>query len=506
MLTFIICKWIKIISKQGIKIMKRLIFLFLLLPAFLYSQESIEFNLDDCIKYAIRNSPAAKSAKASYKARSSRINAFNAGYLPQLNLTASLPGLEQEIVPVTQGVGSDEFQYRSQYYSSGGLTLTQKIAPLGSQFTVFSGLSRIDLFSTGNNRSTWLANPVSISYNQPIFTYNAMKWEIKVQDIREQMNDNEYSTAIENISMSTAQIFFDLYIAKMNLRNAEQNIGVNDTLNTISKGRFEVGRIAENDLLQSELAYLNAKNAYERALLDYRQVMEEFSVTLGISGNSQIQVNPPLIVPTLEIDEEFAVRQAMENNPDIKNIEIDNLRAAINLKASESNNGINANLIASYGLNNSADLLPDAYRDLSTNQRLNLTLQVPVFQWGRGSSEIEAALEDKNRTEINNELQKKNLEIEVRYQALRLNQLIRQVEISAKADTIAARRFEVAINRYYVGKIDLNSFFIAQNEKDSAFQSYIQMLKTFWTSYYNLRRQTLYDFISDKKIVHLLDN
>src|SRR5690606_26128683 len=117
------------------------------------------------------------------------------------------------------------------------------------------------------------------------------------------------------------------------------------------------------------------------------------------------------------------------------------------------------NLSATFGYNKTSDILPDAYRDLLQQQRLDVTLQVPIFQFGKGNAEIEAALEQKNVTHISSELRKKNLETDVRYEALRLIQLMNQVRISAKADTIASRRFEVAINRYYVGKIDLNSLF-----------------------------------------------
>ncbi len=482
--------------------MKRLLFLLIFIPVHLLSQSAVEFDLEQCINYAVKNSPGAKSAKSSYKARTGRINSFSASMLPQLNFNASIPGLSREIIPVIQPDGSQIFQPQSQYYGSGGLSLSQNISTLGSEITVFSGLSRIDAFGS-RDYSIWRTTPFMVSYRQPLFAYNQLKWESRVQEINELKNDDEYVAEIENLSVRITQSFFDLYIAKMNLKNAEQNVGVNDTLFTISKGRFEVGRIAENDLLQSELAYLNARNAYERALLDYRQTMEEFAVELGLTNTTQVNVKPPLFVPNLIINEEIAVEKAIKHNPSFKNIEIEKLQAEMNLRRVESNNNLNANITASFGLNNSSDVLYDAYQELQQQQRFDITLQVPIFRWGKGCYEIEAALEDKRRTEINTDLQKINLEIDVRYQALRLIQLIKQVEISAKADTIASRRFEVAINRYYIGKIDLNSFFIAQNEKDSAFQSYIQILKTFWSSYYNIRRLTLYDFVRGEKIKHI---
>ena len=47
-------------------------------------------------------------------------------------------------------------------------------------------------------------------------------------------------------------------------RERDGNVAVNDTLYTLNKGRFEVGKIGENDLLKSELALLRARAARRR--------------------------------------------------------------------------------------------------------------------------------------------------------------------------------------------------------------------------------------------------
>ena len=66
--------------------------------------------------------------------------------------------------------------------------------------------------------------------------------------------------------------------------------------------------------------------------------------------------------------------------------------------------------------------------------------------------------------------------------------------VSAKADTIAQKRYEVAKNRYFIGKIDNTNLNIAQTEKDLARNEYYRTLKDYWLSYHRLRRTTLYDF------------
>ena len=66
--------------------------------------------------------------------------------------------------------------------------------------------------------------------------------------------------------------------------------------------------------------------------------------------------------------------------------------------------------------------------------------------------------------------------------------------ISAKADTVAGKQFEVARNRYTTGKISNDALYLAQGEKDAAVLANVQALRNYWTSYYHLRRVTLYDF------------
>lgn len=74
---------------------------------------------------------------------------------------------------------------------------------------------------------------------------------------------------MEECAIDATNKYFGLYLSTMNAANAALNVAINDTLFRISQGRFNVGRIAENDLLQAELAYLDAKTSHENALLGF---------------------------------------------------------------------------------------------------------------------------------------------------------------------------------------------------------------------------------------------
>ena len=82
---------------------------------------------------------------------------------------------------------------------------------------------------------------------------------------------------------------------------------------------------------------------------------------------------------------------------------------------------------------------------------------------------------------------------------LQLQQAQRNVVIAAKADTVAAKQFEVARNRYIIGKISNTDLYNAQNEKDQAVARVRAGAAHYWTAYYHLRRVTLYDFATKQE-------
>ena len=93
-----------------------------------------------------------------------------------------------------------------------------------------------------------------------------------------------------------------------------------------------------------------------------------------------------------------------------------------------------------------------------------------------------------------------NFEQEVVTQARQFDLLRLQIEITKKSDQVAQERYNVAQNRYLIGKIDITNLGIALTEKDGAKRGYLNALKSFWTSYFNLRALTLYDFATGQEL------
>jgi outer membrane protein TolC len=90
-------------------------------------------------------------------------------------------------------------------------------------------------------------------------------WDKRIQNLDAHVAEQAVPRGARGRRTQTADAFFNLYAQQMTLRNASSNVVINDTLFTLNKGRFEVGKIGENDLLKTELALLRARAAAEDA-------------------------------------------------------------------------------------------------------------------------------------------------------------------------------------------------------------------------------------------------
>ena len=455
--------------------------------------------LEEAIRVAQSDGSSAKIAESVYYNRYWQYQGTRASYLPQVSLNMTAPGFQRSISAINQDDGTRLFVSQSQAFSSASLDIAQTIPWTGGSIFLSSGLNRIDLFGDiGSNQ--WQSTPLAIRFQQPLFQYNPHKWIRRQNELQSRIVERRYREDLEDIAIEVTGQFFDLYIAEVNLANAKFNVSINDSIFTISQGRYNVGTIAENELLQSELELLEAQNQLAGAKLAYERAEHNLRITLGWPHSIFIKIIPPVQTHSLSIDPQFALMQAQKNRSDVLSFENQRLVVQRDIDAAKSRARPSADLTATFGYNQSADNLSDAYKDLLDQEFFNVNIQFPLLQWGKGKAEIRADEAEEQRVE--NDLIKKEetLTRDVYFHVQEFLQLQHQRLLAAKADTISIRRFAVAKNRYLIGKIDITDLFNAQKAKDSARQAYIETLRNYWELYYRLRRLTLYDFEAGKPI------
>jgi len=454
--------------------------------------------LQRAIEIAQEQGHTARGARAALEAARYSGNAFWAQYLPQLSLTGTLPSYNHAIIPVVQPDGSTLFRPQNQTESQLGATINQRL-PTGGNFFVSSALQTLQI-SGGQSLRTWSSTPIQVGLRQDLFRPNTFALDRREQPLRSELAERQFLEAREDVALQVTNLFFDLYTAQVGLANATTNVGVNDTLYTLNKGRYEVGKIGENDLLQSELALLRSRTSLDGAKLDYERAEAALRLALNLAPGTPITVVVPTEAPAYTADTALASAEALRHASTASNAELQEIVARRRVSEARLNNGFGATVQASVGFNATAPEFNQAYQDLLEARQFSVSVSVPLIQWGVRHNRIGAAQAALQQATDSREATLDQIAMDARFAALQVAQSRRSLALSAKADTVAAKRFEVAYNRYVIGKIAIDNLYLAQSEKDQAIVQYLQALRSHWQAHYLLRRLTLYDFEAGKPI------
>jgi outer membrane protein TolC len=458
-----------------------------------------QITLTQAIQMAQEQGLQARAARASLESARHDRASFTSSLLPQLSLRANLPRYNRSIIPVIQPDGSTQFRPLSQMTTDLALTMSQQVPLTGGSFFVSSSLERFTV--TGQqNVKTWSSTPVEVGLRQDIFRPNTARWTQRQQNVQIELSERLYLESMEEIAIRTTHAVFDVYSAQSGLTNAVTNAAVNDTLYTLNKGRYEVGRIGENDLLQSELALLRARASVQSAQLRYDRALAALRLAINLPNSTPIQVVVTSDVPSVVADTNRAVAEALKNRAAVSDLELQDVTAKRRVVEARLGQGIGATVQASFGLNSSAPEFGLAYEDLLQSRAFSLAIEMPLWQWGSRSQSVQAARSDQDRVASNAEATMRQTAHEAHFAVLELDQARTNLLITAKADTVAGKRFEVAYNRYVIGRIAIDNLYLAQSEKDQARNEFVQALRGYWAAYYGLRRATLFDFVTGQQI------
>jgi outer membrane protein TolC len=450
--------------------------------------------LREAIEVAQRNGLQARAALGTRDAARERDHAFDARLLPQLSLAGNVPIYTRRIDPIPQNDGTTKFLLVQQTTSDLALVVTQRVPFTGAQITMSSSLNQLRSTRDTIRTQAWSSTPFNLSISQPIMRSNTVGWERELNGLQADVAERQYLEAREDIALQVSNAFFDRYAAQVSLRNATLNAATNDTLYRLNTGRFEVGKISENDLLQSELALLRARASLDGARLEHDRTLAALRLALNAPPDSPLEITVTSEVPEFVIDTSLAETQALRNLSSLRSIDLQDATARRTLSEARYNGLPGATLNASYGYNATGVAMNDVYRDLQQAQRFSLNVQMPVFGWGARSADLQAARAELRRVTAVGGVTREQARQDAHFAALQVSLSRRQLAIAAKADTVAQKRFDVAYNRYVIGKIDVDQLYLAQNEKDQALLAYVQALRGYWQAHYRLRRVTLYDF------------
>ncbi len=472
----------------------------LILTAGAQEKHELRLTLNEVIRLAQEQSPSAVSARLSRESAELSYRNYKANYLPSVTLSSN-PSYNRSINKILQPDGSYKYLEQNSLSTDLNLSIQQNIALTGGTFSITSSLDRSDFFREGQDKETsFSTRPIYIGYSQNLFGVNSLKWDRRIEPIAYREACKQYNEAMELVASSACSYFFNLATAQVNAEIAAFNYASADTLYRFAQGRYGIGTITENEMLQLEISKLSAENDRIEAQFSVEDCMQSLRSFLALQDDVNIRVELDDSVPHFMVPVDEALAMAYENSPDpeyFKRARLQSDRSVANAKA---NAGLKASIYLQFGLTQTGPDVQTAYRDPINSQMASISLSLPILDWGRGRGQVKIARSSRELTYLNIDRSERDFEENVRKLVRQFNQQGAQMNILAKTDITAERRFEVARRLYLMGKstiLDLNS---ATSEKDSARRNRISALRNYWSLYYTLRSLTGYDFEKGKDI------
>lgn len=460
--------------------------------------DTVRLTMSQVIRMAQESSPQAVQARNTFESAWLSYRSYKASMLPTLSLSSS-PSLNRSTNYVTLPDGSELFARSNSMRNNVSIDLTQNVWFTGGTISLSGNLSRLDQLGD-NPTHSYYSQPLQLSFSQSLNGYNSFKWSRKTEPIEYRRARKQYAETMELVASQAAMVFFNLVSAQTELEIAQLNHAATDTLYTYGLGRYNIGTITENELLQLELNKLNSETSIMSSQMSFDDAVDQLRNYLNLTSDTRIKVVTTDSIPHFTVPLDQAMELARQNSPDIESLELSRLNSESNLAYAKSQAGFKASIYMRLGLAQTADELPESFRNLNDEQSVSVSISIPILDWGRARGRVKIAQNNLELTRMHIEQNEVSFEKMVIRTVSQFNMQERQVDIARRTMQTAQHRYEVARHLYVSGNstiLDLNSAITA---KDSAYRGYVSALSRYWQLYYTIRSLTAYDFDNNELI------
>ena len=357
-------------------------------------------------------------------------------------------------------------------------------------------------FAGGATRRTY-SNQLLLSYSQPLFTYNRTKLNLERLELA--LESAQLSHAIQRLQIESqvTNRFLDLYLNQKNVEIASEELKNATERYEIIQSKVQAGITAREHLLQADLTRANAAGNLQSVQLQYANALDEFKMLLGMPLDEELSVVARIRKELVAVDLRQAIHQGLTNRMELRQQDIDIQNALQTLTTTDAQNEFEGSVNLSFGLTGTDENLGHTYDDPSRNQRLSLTFNIPLFDWGEKEHRMASAQQSVFRSELSASQERKRITADIRQAHRNLLTQKTQIEIAEKNVVNARLTYEINLERYRNGDLSSKDIADYQNQLSREQINEVRVLINYRLALLDLKIHTLYDFIRDEPVKDL---
>lgn len=464
----------------------------LVILGFVSVQAQEILTLEKALDIAYQHSPSLIQSKLSLEQRQLNLKAQDAALKSQFSLDVS---------PFNYTRNNQYDSYNSNWYanesmtSSASLGVTQPIKWTDGTISLVNDFSWQDASNrTSGGKNTSFNHNLSLRIEQPLFTYNRTKMQLK--ELEYSLENAKISYALQelNIEKQVTSQFYDVYQKQKDLNIAREEYSNQKQNYEIIRNKVEAGLVAKEELYQAEVNLATSESSVYSAEISYENSKDNFKILLGISLDEDVMVLPNTEIVTVVVDSEEAVKHALEQRMELRQKQITLEQDVFTIIRAKSENEFKGSVSARVGLDALGGKVSNMYDKPTDNEQIGISFNIPIFDWGAKKSRVKSSELSMESNQVDFEEEKKNITLDVRQICRNMPTLVRQIEIKKKNVENAEHTYEINLEKYRNGNLTGMELQQYQTQLTSAKQAYTGAIINYKIELLNLKIQTLWDF------------
>ena len=246
--------------------------------------------------------------------------------------------------------------------------------------------------SLGGSRSQQsYSSNLYLQYSQPLFTHNRTR--LTLQRLELALENAQLSYAIQRLQIESGvtRLFLDLYLKQRNVTISREELVNADERYEIIASKVAAGISAREELLQEDLTRANAQASLESIQLRYANALDDFRVQLGLPFELDLTVTADVRKELVEVDLQQATRHGLERRMELRQQDINIQNAMQELITTDAQNEFKGAVNLTLGIIGTDESVSRIYDEPTRNQRVTLSFDVPLFDWGEKRHRMAAA-------------------------------------------------------------------------------------------------------------------
>ncbi|AHW59873.1 TolC family protein [Draconibacterium orientale] len=486
--------------KTKIKLMRKLaIAVFVMAAATFAVQAQEALTLERALSIAETGSPDLKLSLLNLERYQKNLEAQRAALKSRFSLQVNPVNYSKQRRfdnRVSEWYTNENFETSTLFTVAQPILITDGTISLTNEFGWSSNNS-----SSSFTESEVFFNNLYLNLNQPLFTYNTLKLQLKELELNFENARISYAMQYLNLERNVTEFFYNVYMAQMNLSIAKDELDNTQKSYDIIKNKVEAGLAAKEEEYQAELNLATAKSTLQNNEVAFENAKDQLKLYLGMDLFEDIMILADVSVNPVPVDLDKAIENGLESRMELRQREIDVETSQFDLIRTKSQNEFRGDMNLRFGITGDNNELGNIYQNPTKSPSVGISFNIPIFDWGERKARIAAAEAAIESQELNLNEEKKQIVVDIRQVYRNILNQLNQIELAKQNERNAQLTYEINLERYENGDLtgmDLNLY---QNQLSSQKVALSQALINYKIELLNLKIQSLYDFEKNEAII-----